>query len=483
MYRKLIVTIITIAVMFTMTFSTGFVYADDAAKPTEPEGIPIYTAEQFLSLSDRDGKYYLANDIDLKDYPNCSINFFAGVLDGNGHAIYNYTVDENFDKINNTEFYKSLIRIGLFQELNKATIKNLDLENVNINYIITDDRTNSITTLGHTVNGVSFENVAVSGDINVKVNADTNRVLIEGMVWSPFGYDNFENCVSDIDISCEVLNGKIHKLFVMGMGNMDCSSETKTIECRNTGDIKVIVHENAKVDEIKCHGLFFHEQTYMNNLVSCGNTGTISIENYGKIKSVLSTSGVTNYTNSISKCYNKGDINVKGRFRNIYIGGITATTVYKASQSYNKGNISLELTAKPEENKVYVSGLAGHVKKSVTNSYNAGKIICSGKWNGGYVTGLIDTCDSKCKITSCYNSGKITLPSGVKYGSIAREKKGTLKNNYFRRGTAFISGTAKSSQAKKVDAISKKNCSGLSSDYWTYSKSKKRMILKNNKEI
>ena len=483
MYRKLIVTILTIAVIFAMTLSTEFVYAEDVVETTEPEGIPIYTAKDLLGLKDKDGTYYLANDIDMKEYPNCSINFFSGILNGNGYTIYNYTVDENFDNVNNTPFYDRSIRIGLFQELYNASIKNLSLKNININYTVKDSRYTCISTLGQATNVVHFENVVVSGNINVKVNTDRNHVTIEGMLQNSNDYGIFEKCVSDVDINCEVLDGKIGNLSVMGMSNLNCDSETKMKECLNTGDIKVIVHEPAKVEKISCNGLFFHLDTYMDNLISCGNTGNISVENYGQIKNTLYIGGIANCTNSISKCYNKGNINVKGRFRNIYIGGMTSTSVSKVSQSYNKGNISLDLTANPEENKVFVSGLSGHVKKSIGNSYNAGKITVTGKWNGGYVTGLIDTCDTKCKISSCYNSGKITLPSGVKYGSIARKKNGTLKNNYFCRGKAFISGTAKSSQAMKVDAISKKNCSGLSSDYWTYSKSKKRMILKNNKEI
>ena len=67
MYRKVIVCLITIAVMFTMTFSTGLVYADDVAETTEPEGIPIYTAKDLLGLENEDGTYYLANDIDMKE--------------------------------------------------------------------------------------------------------------------------------------------------------------------------------------------------------------------------------------------------------------------------------------------------------------------------------------------------------------------------------------------------------------------------------
>ena len=479
MYRKLIVSIITIAVMFTMTFSTGFVYADNTAKSTEPEGIPIYTAEDLLGLSNKDGVYYLANDIDLKEYPNCSIRFFTGVLDGNGYAIKNYTVDDNLDDMNYNDRF---ILTGLFSQEN-CIIKNLKVENVNINYIVNDNRTGVMTTLAHVAGGSTFENISVSGDMHIKIKGERNDLTIFGM-FSDGGLDvgKTTNCISDVNITCEVLDGKTRSLIVAGMGNGPRDSETKTNGCKNTGDIKVIVHENAKVEMIRCGGLYFHEEGYMNNLISCGNTGNISIENYGKIKSNLSVGGVTIITNSLSRCYNKGNINIKGRFRHIGVAGLSSGTVSKVSQSYNKGNINLELTAKPEENNVWVAGLAGHVRKSISNSYNSGKITCTGKWNGGYVTGLIVNCDSKCKITSNYHSGKITLPSGVKYGSIVIEKNGILKNNYFRRGTAFIYSSAKSSQAKKVDAISKKNCLGLSSDYWTYSKSKKRMILKNNKE-
>ena len=56
-----------------------------------------------------------------------------------------------------------------------------------------------------------------------------------------------------------------------------------------------------------------------------------------------------------------------------------------------------------------------------------------------------------------------------------------MKGNYYTKGKPYSDG-AIGKGINKVSKITKKNCPKLSSKYWTYSKAKGRMILKNNKE-
>ena len=67
------------------------------------------------------GKYILMNDINLSGVDWTPLGEFKGTLDGNGYSIKNLTIntpDEDY--------------VGLFSKLNKATIKNLGIENANI---------------------------------------------------------------------------------------------------------------------------------------------------------------------------------------------------------------------------------------------------------------------------------------------------------------------------------------------------------------
>lgn len=88
------------------------------------------------------GKYVLITDIDLKNEPWDPIEM-SGVLDGNGHTIYNLlinktnpntytTIDGNYKKYN-TYF------AGLFSKTENADIKDLRLLNVNVNITFNDN--------------------------------------------------------------------------------------------------------------------------------------------------------------------------------------------------------------------------------------------------------------------------------------------------------------------------------------------------------
>ena len=57
---------------------------------------PISTAAEFEAM-DPNGSYYLANDIDFggKTYEAFIVENFSGQLDGRGHTLFNYTIQNN----------------------------------------------------------------------------------------------------------------------------------------------------------------------------------------------------------------------------------------------------------------------------------------------------------------------------------------------------------------------------------------------------
>lgn len=91
------------------------------------DGIPIYTADEFISVvmtNNNANTYVLARNIDFQNasLPAWASNeevVFKGTLDGNGKTLSNLT--------------KSNLR-GIFGVLDGATIKNLTLSNINFNY-------------------------------------------------------------------------------------------------------------------------------------------------------------------------------------------------------------------------------------------------------------------------------------------------------------------------------------------------------------
>jgi len=101
------------------------------------EGTPIYTADEFIEAVTTTGNtntYVLARDIDFQNltypaYINNDEIVFSGSLDGNGKTLSNLSTTN--------------IR-GLFGVLQSATIKNLTLDNIQINYTPTGSITSGI---------------------------------------------------------------------------------------------------------------------------------------------------------------------------------------------------------------------------------------------------------------------------------------------------------------------------------------------------
>ena len=117
MKRKLIISILLILIFIV---SANICFADDDGAPA---GTPISTAAQFFALSASTGDYYLTGDIDISGYPNKQIAFFRGNLDGNGHSIKNYTINDQKGIFGNDRWYFA----SLFKESEGASFKNLKI--------------------------------------------------------------------------------------------------------------------------------------------------------------------------------------------------------------------------------------------------------------------------------------------------------------------------------------------------------------------
>ena len=100
-------------------------------EPPDPNAKKIYTPQDLDDIrNDLSGSYVLMNDIDLSTFNGGewkpiggygAFEHFKGTFDGQGYVIANLTITQPF-------YY-----IGLFGSVNNAIIKNVGLENTNIN--------------------------------------------------------------------------------------------------------------------------------------------------------------------------------------------------------------------------------------------------------------------------------------------------------------------------------------------------------------
>lgn len=136
---------------------------------TEEEPYIIRTAEQLSKISYCPKAYYiLENDIDLTYNPDVDVTFnkgmgwipikqFSGNLDGKNHTINNMNI------ISKDISTAELSEVGLFAEINDATISNLKIKNAEI--VNLNMKNSNIGILAGKAENVEISNIMVSGSI------------------------------------------------------------------------------------------------------------------------------------------------------------------------------------------------------------------------------------------------------------------------------------------------------------------------------
>ncbi len=209
-----------------------------------PEGYtPIHDiADLYAIRNNRSGKYILMNDIDMSstapggDY-DCgtgwdSIEEFSGILDGNGYRIVGMQI---FGE-------PAVTRVGLFESISRAEIKNLGIVDCNINITV---KTSAYV---GAICGYSFAEIYVSSTINncytngkiVVSGKNTNECHIGGLIGGGnldhhYTYETIENCYNDCEVDSSSLESASgYEPFVGGIGGR----VGKIKKCYNTGTVR-----------------------------------------------------------------------------------------------------------------------------------------------------------------------------------------------------------------------------------------------------
>jgi internalin A len=268
-----------------------------------------------ISRHNRNGKFYLTNDIDLsgkdwepydsggiEDYP------FTGIFDGQGYVIRNMTTTKT--DANGDSFY------GLFMETNGATIKNVGFESVNFNINVN----NGMEYVGGIVGsatGTTIDNCYVTGDISAPLS------LVGGIAGTARDTD-ITNSYNTADISGGTVGG-IVGFVAYGSGGQDGPGSTIQ-NCFNTGDITA----NGDAGGIVAEG-----RTPI-SITNSFNSGNItSNKNYGIAAGIIGdySSGIV----SVISVYNTGNITAVYHALGITFGGYSPY-----SNVYNSGELSAE---------------------------------------------------------------------------------------------------------------------------------------------
>lgn len=204
-------------------YETGTIKGDGTVKIyiryDEGRWFRISTATQFVNNVYLDAYYIIENDLNFEGLTwksNLASGVFAGKIFGNGHKFSNITV-------NQSEQDTKVMRGGLFGALDSsAIIENVTFENVTYN--MKGGSLNAGASFGlfagSISNGVTIENVAVSGTFNIA-----------------------STIYEDNDYSIGVLSGTL----------IDVGIDTSNINCKVIGDttkLSIEVHESGYIELI-----------------------------------------------------------------------------------------------------------------------------------------------------------------------------------------------------------------------------------------
>jgi hypothetical protein len=345
--------------------------------------IPITTIQELNHIRNNlSGNYRLMNDIDLDNVewtPIGSDAPFAGTLDGKDFTISNL-------KITTPQAY-----VGLFG-YNLGTIKNLKLDNVNINII---DNQQIPFTAGAFIgaNHGYIENlIGIGGSITI-INGDS-YVHLGGLVGRHFSQTiNQEptqivnGLINQIHIDAKVRNSLDNVSSTVG-GLIGYTNSVNLRNSRNEGNIIGIV-ETSNVGGLIGMGFFTYIEESFNkgNLTANKNVG-------GLIGWVQNT--------RIIKSFNLGKIE-KTTSESSNMGGMIGYSAHDGSthiiQSYNGASIIGESI---------IGGLIGFVYQtnivSLINSYNSGTLEGLGYMVGGLIgMGF----NSNISISNSYNQSTV----------------------------------------------------------------------------
>jgi hypothetical protein len=232
--------IITLLVIINMLFTTGMSFAYWASSVAAPNGvdddsditlgewydaIPIFTVSEFVDMiiiNNNTQDYVLARNLDFEgitpaEWISDDTRVFSGSFDGNGKSLNN---------INLTDFR------GIFSVLEGASIKDLTLNNVNINYTVANTTTSGILAgrlqgTGNIIDGIQINDSGVSnssvlagglfgfasplapatsGDAIITNIDISNSTISGGYVSATYGNGGLIGSVNNFSITLENLN-------------------------------------------------------------------------------------------------------------------------------------------------------------------------------------------------------------------------------------------------------------------------------------
>lgn len=383
-----------------------------------PEGYTaINTVEELQNITG-EGKYILMSDINLENFKFKPIKDFAGILDGNGHKIYNLsyksenygvTLDEWKDKIYYPSIDKMLeIDVGSSKAQNNKYIRK-------INRVISNQYSDNVYKLEAAKNSYTRDGYALFEN------------TLKGSLIRNLTIENFSiaanNCVAGL---VQVLGGELKNITaknvnVVGLqrvgtlaGMSSGQDVTKIASCIVTNEVK------NNVEAVTFAGGIIGDAIYT-DIINCKYDGIASMIMADMAGGAIAGSSIGGELRNLEA--NSQIISLNGKYKNNYswLGGIVG---YAKNSNLNHC-IATDINIYSNTSKMKnVGGVAGSIVDcNVINSYAKGRISNVNSYSGGLI-GTVDISEKEnIEIKDSYANVDISSLDKVCGGFI-----GTIRN-------------------------------------------------------
>lgn len=359
----------------------------------------IHNVERLKNIS-MDADVVLDNDIDLSGVSWTSLGTksapFTGTFDGNGYKILNYSENE----------YKEYV--GIFGQIQNATIKNIHLENVSISVPYEDNYELTTTYIAGIVavsNNSSITNCSVSGNV---CGYGFTETYVGGLV----GYSN-QTLIKNSNTSGKVYGYSGSEPYVGGLVGIAINS-TKIENCYSSSEVQT---SSASVSSFGGGLVSSVESSTITNSYA---TGKVTGDGYNGDAIIGGLIGKSQKS-TIKQSYATGDIDLPYASWWGHVGGGFAGSLISSqiSNCYSMGKIHLVLYEYGDTHQdVYVGGFSGSVSNStISDSYSTSMINVTYSesvydfnvvYAGGFVGRDFQNTNNS-KYTNCYSFGNISV--------------------------------------------------------------------------
>lgn len=349
-------------------------------------GGKIVDAETFLLFMEAAGSFTeadvveVAADVDLGGIEVTPAAKFAGVLEGNNHSIYNFTV-------------KSTLSAASLIVENAGTIKNLKIGTAN--GTTPDGKTEFTFASGAEgsaagivgINSGLMENVSNFATVNFNATSPASTDAGIGGVAGLFGGPNAK-LVNCHNYGTVTFTGTLnYRGMIGGVLGLNAQAGTEVSGCVNHADL---VQANKTQKEFTMGGVIGRSNTQM-YVKDCVNEGAVTYSCTEKPGSYLHIAGIigAEYSGAeISNCVNKGPVSSCIDQVN-RMGGIVGTMNSNGKVINCRNEASLTLEQSTNANWQSVGGIVGFEEKCTMVGEEKGGSI-SGSVNNGIITVKID---------------------------------------------------------------------------------------------